>query len=98
MSITKNIEASLVIPIFNNEKTLVPQLKRCEQILKKLCEKYEIIVSDDRSTDLSSSLLRKYFFKNAHFKLVFHEKNQGIAKTIRSLYKRAKYKYIILFS
>lgn len=28
-------EASLVIPLFNNEKTLVSQLKKCELVLKQ---------------------------------------------------------------
>src|SRR5258706_528423 len=89
---------SLVIPLFNNEKTLVSQLMKCETIMKNMCKDYEIIVCDDKSTDSSSSLLKKYFSKNPKFKLLFHQKNQGIAKTIKSLYKKAKFTYIVLFS
>lgn len=92
------INASLVVPLFNNEKTLVSQLKKCEAIMKDICKNYEIIVCDDKSTDSSSKLLKKYFIKKSEFKLFFHEKNQGIAKTIKSLYKKAKYPYVVLFS
>src|SRR5258708_17726966 len=90
--------ASLVIPIYNNEKTLVSQLKQAEKILKKICSRYEIIICDDKSTDSSQLLLKKHFSNKPNIKLIFHSKNHGIAKTIYSLYKKAQYSYIVLFS
>ncbi len=91
-------EASLVIPLFNNEKTAVLQLKECEKVMKSICAKYEIIVCDDKSTDGSRSILKKHFMYNRCFKLIFNKQNQGIAKTILNLYKTAGYAYIVLFS
>lgn len=93
-----NIHASLVIPIFNNEETVLFQLKKCEKIMVKNCKKFEIIVCDDKSTDLSASILKKNFSNNPNFQLIFHNKNQGIARTVKSLYKKAKFSYVVLFS
>lgn len=90
--------ASLVVPLFNNEKTLVRQLKKCLEVMKHICNKYELIICDDKSTDSSRQLLEKYFLDNPSFKIIFNKKNQGIAKTIKNLYKKARYQNIVLFS
>lgn len=92
------MKISLVIPLFNNEKTLVQELHACEKIMKEMCSAYEIIVSDDKSTDNSAPLLKKHFYKRKPFKILFNKKNLGIAKNIHQLYNKAKYPYIVLFS
>lgn len=88
---------SLVIPLCNNGKTLVVQLKECADILDKTCSKYEIIICEDGSTDNSRKLLEQRF-QNKPFKLIVHKTNLGIAKTTRELYKKASYDYVLLFS
>ena len=92
------MKVSLVIPLFNNEKTAIAQLDTCNNILKKICDEYEIIVCEDKSTDSSAKLLKDNFQKNKNFSLIFHRQNLGIAKTIRELYKKAHYDYVVLFS
>lgn len=88
---------SLVIPLYNNEKTLKGQLKKCNDVLNTLCKKYEIIICEDGSTDNSKKLLEEKFQKEP-FKLIVHNKNLGIARTTRELYKKARYDYVLLFS
>ncbi len=92
------INATLVIPLFNNEDTLYSEITKCITVLKQVTNNYEIIICDDKSTDSSALLLKKYFSQRPNIKLLFNTKNQGIAKTLLSLYKKAKYEYIILFS
>lgn len=91
-------EASLIVPLYNNEQTIIQELIECQKILKKICQKYEIIVCDDKSTDSSAIILKKTFSKDKNFKLLFNIKNLGIAGNIRKLYKAAKYEYVVLFS
>ncbi len=91
-------QVSLVIPLYNNATTLEKQLFKCEDILKKLTSKYEIIICEDKSTDETSKLLKQIFVNKKHFKILFHKKNQGIFKTIKELYECAKMPYIVLFS
>lgn len=92
------LSASLVIPLFNNAPTLVPLLERCYKIMNSTCTQYEVIICDDKSTDRSASLLKRYFSNNSRVRLLFHSRNQGIAKTIYELYRKAKYPYVVLFS
>lgn len=89
---------SLVIPVFNNGNTVVSQIKMCEKILSSICTTYEILPCDDKSTDNSASLLRECFIGKRGYKLIFHKKNLGIPKTIKSLYDKALFDYIVLFS
>lgn len=89
---------SLIIPIFNNEQTAVKQITVCDRILRSFTSEYEIILCDDKSTDNTKAILKKNFEKNKHINLIFHSKNEGVAKTIKSLYYKAKHDYILLFS
>lgn len=77
---------SIIIPVYNEEKTL-------EMILKKVLSadslglKKEIIVVDDGSDDRTRSILKK--FKNKELKIIYHKKNQGKGMAIRIGIKNA---------
>ncbi|MDK4264514.1 glycosyltransferase [Staphylococcus warneri] len=55
----QNIEISIIIPLYNREKSI-------ERLLKKISEqeydlqKIEVIVSDDKSTDQSLEIAKTY--------------------------------------
>jgi len=88
----------MVIPLYNNDTTLVKEIRACLSILKKHTSRHEIVVCDDGSTDRSANLLKKHFGKNPRVRLLFHKKNLGIAPTLRQLYREARYDYIFLYS
>jgi dolichol-phosphate mannosyltransferase len=92
------IQVSLVIPIYNNATTAITQIKRCQEILKKSCSAYNIIISNDASTDDTGNMLSKHFKRNKHIVLLHQKKNLGISKNIKLLYKKASFAYIALFS
>lgn len=89
---------SLVIPIYNNIKTLKYQIDSCYKILSSFAQKFEIIIIDDGSFDGSKETLQKNFASKKYFHLIFHKQNLGIAPTIYELYKKASYNYIVLYS
>lgn len=91
-------KVSLVIPVYNNAKTLVHQLQQCEKVLESISKRYEIIVAEDCSNDNSLMILKKFFRQNKHIKIISNAVNLGIAKNIYQLYKKAKYTHIALFS
>lgn len=97
-NITISINVSLVIPLYNNENTMIDQLYRCEGVLQAICNKYEILVGEDNSKDNSKMILKKYFSKNKNYKIIFNKRNLGISNNIKQLYKKAKGQYVILFS
>jgi glycosyltransferase involved in cell wall biosynthesis len=92
------INISLIIPTYNDEKTIVKQVFTCENIIKKYSINYEIIIADDNSIDNTSHLLISNFLKNKNYNLVFNKKNIGITKNVYQLYYLAKYEYIIFYS
>lgn len=89
------MKLSIVVPVFNEEKTIITVLKRLRSLTLSGVEK-EIIVVDDGSHDNTAALLKK-FVKN-HSEIVFlsHEKNYGKGKAIRTAIKKAKGTYIVI--
>lgn len=63
---------SIIIPVFNEEKTLERLVKSVESVVLPL-EK-EIIIIDDGSTDGTSEILKKVV---GRCKVIFQKKNQG---------------------
>ena len=65
---------SIIIPTFNEEKTIIQVLEKIKNNSSKLF-KYEVIVIDDGSTDGSKKLLEDN--KNLYSKLLINETNKG---------------------
>jgi glycosyltransferase involved in cell wall biosynthesis len=81
----KKISISVIIPCFNESKTII---KILEKILKNNKFIPEIIVIDDFSTDGSREILKK-FFKNKINKLILNKKNYGKGYSVRQGIKKA---------
>lgn len=75
-------KVSIIIPVFNEKKTLETILERVNQALTLDYEK-EIIIVDDFSTDGSRELLLE-IQKKYTFRLEFHEKNFGKGRALRT--------------
>jgi len=65
---------SIIIPIYNEEKTIIDILKKIKKNSSDLA-KYEIIVIDDGSTDQSKKILENN--KDLYDKLLVNENNKG---------------------
>ena len=62
------ISTSIIVPVFNEEKTIITVLKKINEIKKSL--NLEIVIINDGSTDNSKKLIDqniKYFDKVKHF-------------------------------
>jgi len=76
---------SIIIPIYNEEKTLLEILKRVENANVLGLEK-EIILIDDGSTDKTKHILRRLEDK---YKVIYHLKNQGKGAAIRTGFRNS---------
>ena len=65
---------SIIIPTYNEERTVIEILKKIKNNSQDLC-KYEVIVIDDGSTDQSRKLLENN--KHLFDKLLINETNKG---------------------
>ena len=83
-----NKEPAIIIPVFNEEKTI-------GNVLKKIKNKGSVFVIDDNSTDNSHDIISKY-----EVNLIKNHSNIGYSKTIQrgiKIVKRNGYKYAITF-
>ena len=86
----KKPELTIIIPVFNEKKTLSKLLTRIFSV--KLLK--QIIIVDDKSTDGTSQIISKY--KTKIDKIIFHKKNMGKGAAIKSAQKFIKGKYVII--
>jgi len=68
---------SIVIPVHNEEPSILPLYDRLTAVLQKLGRPYEIIFVDDASTDRSYELLANLVETDAHLKVVRLRRNFG---------------------
>jgi len=91
----KNKVLSVVIPVYNEEKTLSILVKRVQEVKIKGIKKQIVIVNDastDDSEKVIESLSRKY--KNVLF--FKHKKNMGKGAAVRTGFKNATGDFIII--
>ena len=86
----KKPELTIIIPVFNEKKTLSKLLTRIFSV--KLLK--QIIIVDDKSTEGTSQIISKY--KKKIDKIIFHKKNMGKGAAIKSAQKFIKGKYVII--
>lgn len=87
---TKEIEFSIIVPIFNSENYIKETI---ESVQKQTYDSWELILIDDGSTDKSGTICEEYL-SDCRIK-VFHFKNSGEAMSrIRGI-RIAKGKYLL---
>ena len=79
---------SVLIPAYNEEKTIIKTLKSVYN-LDYPQEKIEVIVIDDGSKDNTNEIVKKYIKNKPNFKLISH-KNKGKAASMNKAIKFAK--------
>lgn len=89
-----NVELSLVIPCYNEEKTLAPCIQRVLELEKDIA--IEIIVVDDKSTDKSLEIARRLSECHENIKVLSHEANRGKGAALRTGFKQASGQYVIV--
>ena len=74
---------SILIPVFNEAKTIVPVL---EMVAEAACEGLdkELIVVDDGSTDGTREILNQLDPQRYQARIYFHERNQGKGAALRT--------------
>ncbi len=85
------MKLSVVIPVYNEKKTLSELICRVEAVkLEK-----EIIIVDDASTDGTRDLLKKYEGQE-RFKVIYQSKNAGKGSALRAGFDKAEGEIIIV--
>lgn len=75
-------QLSVIIPAYNQEKTIISDVKRIVSVLNNLNLTYEVIIVDDGSKDNTYLIAKK--LKTHFVKVIRYDKNQG--KGINTLF------------
>jgi glycosyltransferase involved in cell wall biosynthesis len=90
------MKLSVIIPVYNEEKTIAEVIKRVSRVkLPKNISK-EIIIVDDLSKDSSKIIIQKIKLKIKNLILVGHKKNLGKGAAISSGLKKASGDIILI--
>lgn len=78
---------SIIIPVYN----VAQHLPKClESILNQGLEDYEVILINDASHDNSLAICNEWCRENSSFRLINHDKNQGLSAARNTGIKEAK--------
>ncbi len=81
---------SIITPCYNSEKYLVATI---DSVLQQTYQNWELLITDDGSTDASVAIIEKYINKDSRIKL-FKISNGGAAVARNNSIKQAKGSYI----
>jgi glycosyltransferase involved in cell wall biosynthesis len=87
---TKEPLVSIGLPVYNGEDFIE---KTLESILQQTFANFELIISDNASTDSTENICRSYASKDERIRYYRNEKNLGAAKNYNQLVDMAKGKY-----
>jgi len=89
------VNLSIVIPIHNEEPSILPLYDRLTSVLEKVQKPYEIIFVDDASTDRSFDLLANLVETDARLKVIRLRRNFGQTPALAAGFDEAKGDVII---
>jgi glycosyltransferase involved in cell wall biosynthesis len=80
------VKLSIIVPVYNEEKTIHLILDLIEEALEELVSisSYELIIIDDHSIDSSKKVLEEKVKLKNNYKLLFHQVNAGKGAAIRT--------------
>jgi len=96
--VEKEILLSVVIPVFNEEKTIESLLNLVNSVQTEYNVSKEIIIVNDSSRDNTLSIVREYINNNPGFnmRLFSHEVNKGKGAALHTGIREASGDYIII--
>ncbi len=92
------MKLSIIVPVFNEEKTIVPVLERLVELELPRGIQKEVIVIDDGSKDTTQKQVRDFLAKNKKCNITFfeHPKNSGKGAAVRTGIEKATGEYIVI--
>lgn len=86
---------TVVVPLYNEEDSLVELSVSLKKVLDSLRCQWEVIFIDDGSTDSSFQKLQEIHKINARFKTLKFKRNYGKSSALQEGFKAAKGEYVI---
>ncbi len=90
---SQRLQISIIIPVYNEEESIVSLLKEMEDVMNSSRLSYEIIVVNDGSTDRTGELLRK---SESSIRIFNHKINRGYGASLKTGICNAQYEIVVI--
>jgi glycosyltransferase involved in cell wall biosynthesis len=87
---------SLILPVFNSERTVIDQVHRLLEILPDLTTDFEIMIVDDGSTDNTCELADELSNEYPQVKVIRHGERRGLDGIVETSLSRTHSKVVML--
>jgi len=88
----KTTKISIGIPVYNGELFIQ---KRLDSVLAQTYENFELIISDNASTDGTRTVCEEYIKKDNRIRYIRQEKNKGAFWNFNYVLQEAKFEYFV---
>jgi len=85
-------KVSIGLPVYNGEQFIK---NRLDSFIKQTFTNFELIISDNNSTDLTSIICKEYQKKDKRIRYIRQEKNMGVTWNYNFVLKKAKGDYFV---
>lgn len=83
---------SIVVPVYNEEESILELLQGLSQFLEENDIQHEVIVVNDGSKDRTAEIIRG---SGLRVELIEHKRNRGYGAALKTGIKNAKYDYVV---
>lgn len=92
----KQLDLSIIIPVYNEEESLYPLYKKIKAVLSKSGKSYEIMFIDDGSSDTSLENLKSLQKNDKGIKIIIFRKNFGQSAAISAGFSNARGEILVV--
>jgi glycosyltransferase involved in cell wall biosynthesis len=89
------LDLSIVVPIFNEEENLEELVVSLTAVMQGYCERYEILLIDDGSTDRSFEIMKELAKRDPHLRLIRFGINYGQTAALSAGFHQANGEIIV---
>jgi dolichol-phosphate mannosyltransferase len=87
-------ELSALMPAYNEEEVLDSSISEAVEALDDLCEKWELVIVDDGSTDATPQILRDWSDRDPRVRAVTQSENSGYSRALIDGFAACRYEAI----
>jgi dolichol-phosphate mannosyltransferase len=85
-----NPEISIILPVYNEEESLVPLFDVLGEVLSEMGKPFEILIIDDGSTDGSPAVMERLRNEYPQVRVIRHRANYGLSAAMETGFRNAR--------
>ena len=86
---------SIIIPAYNDSKSIEKLVEEVDLVTKKITNSYEILIVNDGSKDDTQEVVSRLANKYKKLNFFIHKENKGYGRTLKTLYENSKGDFVI---